>query len=278
MKNNKKDFIYLTALVLTFLVLVFFYIKRTYLYGATTDWYQHNISIPEYFRTLFYSSKDLFPDLALNIGSGQNIYNLSYYGLLNPIILLSYLFPHISMLNYLTFTTILIVLISTIMMYKFLRKHDFNEEVSLISSMCFLLSTPIVLHSHHHLMYINYFPFLLMGLYGVDKKFKTNKSWLLILSVFLMIMTSYYFSIAGILCVLIYALYVYLQKNRKVTLKSFFKTLFYMIGPILIGIFLSSLVTIPSLLAIWARRVDTTSIIEPVELFIHPLELPILYK
>ena len=59
------------------MVLSIYTIKGTYLFGSSTDWYAQHTSIPEYFRTLFYNTKDLLPDFAMNIGNGQNIYNFS---------------------------------------------------------------------------------------------------------------------------------------------------------------------------------------------------------
>ena len=93
MKNfTKKDIVYLWIITLTFLGLVFYLCTTTHLYGSQLDWYAQHVPVAEYFRTLFYSTHDIFPDFAFNIGSGQNIYNFSYYGLLSPIILLSYLY------------------------------------------------------------------------------------------------------------------------------------------------------------------------------------------
>ncbi|UKI58740.1 MAG: hypothetical protein L6V81_05085 [Clostridium sp.] len=80
-------------------IVVIFCIHGGYLYGSELDWNNQHSIIPEYFRSLFYKNFDLFPDLALNIGSGVNIYNYSYYGFLSPIILISYLLPFISMKN-----------------------------------------------------------------------------------------------------------------------------------------------------------------------------------
>ncbi|MBQ4030624.1 MAG: YfhO family protein [Bacilli bacterium] len=268
MKNHKKDIIYISILVLTFIVLSVFTIGRTYMYGSSLDWYAQHISIPEYFRTLFYNTKDILPDFALNIGNGQNIYNFSYYGLLSPYILISYLLPMFNMSNILVVLTIISVIASTILMYYFLRKHEFTEEVSFIATLCFTLSSPIVFQSHRHIMFINYMPFLLMGLYGVDKRIKNRKSWLLVLSVFLMLMTSYYYSIGGILCLLLYAFYRFLQKTKKISLKIFFKTLFFFLGPILIGIFMSSIITIPTLLTMFNNRLDSNTSINLVELLL----------
>ena len=52
---------------------------------------QH-IQFADYLRSLFYDTYNLLPNFAFNLGGGENIYNISYYGLFNPIILISYLF------------------------------------------------------------------------------------------------------------------------------------------------------------------------------------------
>ena len=45
-----------------------------------------------YFRQLFYSTGKLLPNLAFNLGAGENLFNFAYYGLLSPVMLVSYLF------------------------------------------------------------------------------------------------------------------------------------------------------------------------------------------
>jgi len=260
MKNiTKKDIIYIWIISLSFLGLVFILSNTMYLYGSQLDWYAQHISIPEYFRTLFYSTKDLFPDFALNIGSGQNIYNFSYYGLLSPIILISYFLPNVSMKTYIMVSTILCVIISSILLYIFLKRKGYSSEVCFLSSFLFIMSTPLSFHSHRHIMFINYMPFLIFGLFGVDKKITTKKGWLLSLSVFLIIMTSYYYSIGGICCLIIYSIYCYLKRNKKVTFKEFLKFMFHIICPILIGILASAIITIPTLATIVNNRAQSNT-------------------
>ncbi len=245
-KITIKDIIYMLIISLSFVVLVCLLCNKTYYYGSTLDWYSEHVSIPEYFRTLFYNTHDLFPDFALNIGSGQNIYNFSYYGLLSPTILISYLFPKLPMIKYIIISMIAIVIISANLLYLFLKSKNYNSEVCFISCLAFIFSSSISLHSHRHIMFINYMPFLILGLFGIDKVFDKNRSWLLIISVFLMIMTSYYFSIGGIGCLFIYGFYCYLKQMNKVTIKSFFKAFFKVLGPIVIAIFASAIITLPT--------------------------------
>mgnify|MGYP004538760055 FL=1 len=255
MKNFKKrDIAYLWILALSFLVLVFVVSNTMYLYGSQLDWYAEHVTIPEYFRTLFYHTKDLFPDFAANIGSGQNIYNLSYYGLLSPITLISYLLPNVNMTNYMIISTIITVIISTILLYIFLKNKNYSSETCFVASFIFIMSASITLHSHRHIMFINYMPFLLLGFLGVDKKFASKRSWLLTLSIFLMIMTSYYFSIGGIFTLIIYGIYKYLASTNKVTLKSFIKTGLNFLFPFIIAIISASIIILPTLATIVNNR------------------------
>ena len=84
-----------------FLLTVFFvwlFCLRRGLFGAKVDWVSQHSVLPDYFRRQFYETGNLFPEFAANIGGGQNIYNFSYYGLLSPVILPSYLLPFSSAL------------------------------------------------------------------------------------------------------------------------------------------------------------------------------------
>ena len=269
-KNNYKvrDFVYLGLIVVIFLAMVFVITNGTYLYGSTLDWYGEHISIPEYFRTLFYHTKDFFPDFAMNIGGGQNIYNLSYYGFLSPIILISYLMPGVSMRTFVAVSTIVCVLVSAVLMYVFLKKKKFSSEICFAVSFMLAVSSPMSFHSHRHIMFINYMPFVILGMFGVDKKFDQNKGWLLTLASFLMIMTSYYYSIGGLVSLFVYALYRYLLQMNKVTVQSFFKTLFRILMPVLVAVLCSAIITLPTLATIVHNRAESNVFITLKDLLV----------
>ena len=74
-----------------------------------------------------------------------------------------------------------------------------------------MLSAPFIFHMHRHIMFVNYMPFLIMALMGVDNLFNKNTKTLLIISIFLMIMTSYYYSVGGIIVIGIYFIYSYFK-------------------------------------------------------------------
>ena len=119
-KYDKKDYINLAILIIFFLVFITILIlcTKNSIYGSKLDYADQHYMIPEYFRTLFYNSKQLFPNFALNLGMGQNIYNFSYYGLHSPIILISYLLPFIKMATYIQIVSIICIIIDIILFHR----------------------------------------------------------------------------------------------------------------------------------------------------------------
>ena len=112
---NKKDFIYLAISIISFILLVLLVTDNTFLYASTSN--QEYINYTNYLRNLFYNTKELIPDFSLSLNNGINIFNLVEYGFLNPIILISYLLPFVSMTNYIIISTIILIIVSTILLY-----------------------------------------------------------------------------------------------------------------------------------------------------------------
>ena len=255
----KWDILCNLILVIIYLLIISEYISLgNYILDSTTDFETQHYLIPEYFRNLFYETGDLFPDFAFNLGGGQNIYYLSYYGLFSPIILISYLLPMIEMLDYLIFTMVLVVLSSVSLFYFYLRKNNYPHLISFLCSFIFLCSTPLIFHSNRHIMFINYLPFLILGFYGIDQFLTEKKSFLLIISVFLMILTSYYFSISGIVVLFILAIFKYI-KNNKYKLKDIFSFSIRLIIRFFISIMISAVLILPTFYTLLNGRKNSSS-------------------
>ena len=262
-KNDKlKDIISIIIYIITFLVIYIFLTKDNNLFASNTDFRIQHYLIPEYFRTLFYSTHNLLPNLALNLGSGQNIYNFSYYGLLNPIIMISYLFPKIKMIDYIIISTSLLILSSVILFYFFLKKKNYNYKTRFIVAFLFLCATPLTFHIHRHIMFINYFPFLILGLFGIDKYLEKKDSSLLIISVVLIILSSYYFSISAIMVLIIYYTYRYIGLKRKNYIKDTIKLSI----PFIISIMITAILLLPTAYSLLNGRSSTTKTISILSL------------
>lgn len=255
MKNiSKTTKIHLLLLVVFSLIQVIIITKFQYVFGSNLDWMKQHITFPNYFRNLFYETGDLFPNLALHLGGGQNIFYFAYYGLFSPIILLSYLFPFIPMGIYIMISSILLIIISVILFYYFLRKNQFSNNICFFSSLLFLFSSSFILHSHRHIMFVNYMPFLILSLVGVYRYFEKKKSGLLISSIFLMILTSYYYSVPGLIAVCLYGVYYYFKKYSNEGIRHFVKNGFSFISRILMGILLASILLLPVIYVILNGR------------------------
>lgn len=271
----KKHFWPLFGITILVLAISFLCIYPDKMFGSVTDWGSQHTMIPEYFRTSFYQTGNLFPDFMMNLGAGQNIYNISYYGLLNPIVLLSYFFPFIKMVDFMIVMSIGTVLLSIYLFYYWLWKKGFSRLVVIISTLIFSLSAPLLFHSHRHIMFVTYMPFLILGLIAIEAYFEKQKRGLLTLSVLGMILTSYYYSIGGIVVFLFYGITCYV-KNNKVTFKKFILDGFRFLSPILLGIGLSMVLLLPTAYVIFNGREGGSTGVEITKLFLPHLDLDAL--
>lgn len=266
-----KDYINIAILIVSYFIVLFITTKYfTYLPISKVDFDVQHYPLAEYFRNLFYETKDIFPDFTFNLGAGENIYYISYYGLLNPIVMFSYLFPHVPMIYYLMFMMSIVVILSTVLFYFYLRRNNYSSLVSFISSFIFLTAAPIIFHSHRHIMFMDYLPFLILSLYGIDNFVKKGKSTLLIISLSLVILTSYYYSPSAIAVIFIYSIYKYLKVYGSSDLFKFALKLIYRI---MISVLITMILILPTAYTILNGRNSSSSFISIVSLFKPKLEL-----
>ena len=278
-KLNKKDKINLLWIIVIYLLIALIITHGEYVFGSVTDWGFQHITFPEYFRMLFYETGDIFPGFALNIGGGQNIYYFAYYGLLSPIILFSYLLPFIPMSFYIIFSTLLLGVISIYLFYKWIKGFNFSSRLCFVLTLMFAMAGPLLFHSHRHIMFINYMPFLLFGLIGVRKYFSNGSKWLMIIGIFLMIMTSYYYSVGGILCMTVYGVYEYLRLNDKFVLKDFIKKGIAFAFLVITGVLMAGVILLPVMYALMNGRGESFGGVSLLEALIPNINLKfLLYK
>lgn len=244
LKKYKTDLLIILLFSLIYIAMALLLTRGEYVFAAITDFPMQHYVFPEYFRNLFLKTKDLLPDFALNIGGGQNIYNFAYYGLLSPLILLSYFLPQIPMFYYLMGMSFLTTISSTFLFYKFLTHKKIDNKTSLVVALLFLFATPIMFHAKRHIMFVNYFPFLMLGLFGIDRYIEKKKSTLLTISIALMILTSFYYSVAGIIVLIIYGVYCY--SKEKNTIKNWIKKLFILSKPFILAVLITAILWLPT--------------------------------
>ena len=236
-------------IILAFFILLIIdcYAARNGVLGANADWMNQHVVFPDYFRKLFYETGDLFPNYAANLGAGQNLFNFSYYGFLDPVILLSYLLPFVDMPVYIMVVSLISLAAACLLFYKWLKEKGFSDPINVSASMIFLLAAPMFFHTYKQIMFVNYMPFLCMALIGVDRYFRTEKKDLLIAGVFLMIMSSYYFSVGGLAAICLYWLSVYLVAPGTIRIRDFLRNGVRFMLPILTAVLMSGILLIPTI-------------------------------
>lgn len=260
---------YLTVIAL---LLIYIVTGTGFVFGSWIDWISQHTVIPDYFRQQFYETGDLIPQFNLHVGAGQNIFNFSYYGYLNPVILISYALPWVSMVNYIMYSSIVIALISVYLIYGFVRSHGYNRRTAFMSALIFLCAGPLIYHSHKQIMFVQYMPFLIMAFFGVDRIIKSGRKCLLIFSIFLMIMTSYYFSISGIIAVGVYVLYCKIKRDEGFVFKSLLHSVIRYAKCVFTSIFMAAIILIPTFAALLnGRGKNTADAVSVIDLLLPEL-------
>lgn len=261
----------ITAAFLIIFSVDMFILNRGAVWGSATDWSCQHYAIPEYLRMRFYETHELFPDFVMQLGAGQNIYNLAYYGIMNPLYLPSYFMPWMTMAVYVQVMSIVVMLVSAVMAYFFFRKH-FSGGIPLVLAIMFICAGPIVFHSHRHIMFVNYYPFL-MGLLFAARGSGSVKN-LLIMGVlsFAVVCTSFYFSIGIFASVLIYMIYYAIESSRDSSILSIWRYIRKKLLFMILGCMAAAVLWLPVLAALYSGRASGSSDVSLIELLLPSME------
>lgn len=246
---KKKDYLILILLAILPLLLVFMIVPNGYLFGNQVDWLSQHTVIPNYFRQLFYSSGNLFPDFAFHLGGGANIYAFSYYGLFRPDVLIAYLLPNVDMMTIILDYMILMMSLGSCLCYIWLRKKAYPRSICMLASILLICSS-FFYQAHKQIMFVNYIPFLFMALLSIDYYIKKQKSTWLIISILLIILHSYFFSIAAMVICCIYYLYELSQMEKLTIQRLLKKDTCKFAFSIMIAIMIAGILLIPTALVI----------------------------
>ena len=221
---------------------------------------------PDYFRKLFIKP-EADPIFFKHCG-GQNIFNFSYYGLLSPLILPSYLLPFVTMDTYLSVISIICILSSVLLLYHWLRSKGFRGRLSCSMAVMYLFATPVLFQSYTQWMFVNYMPFLILAFMGVDRFMQKKKPLMLCFSIFLMVMTSYYFSIGGLFALALYQIAYAIRETVPFRLKEFLllelRTAIY----VLTSLLMSGVLLVPTAFTLLGRSSDSKQTVTLAELLI----------
>lgn len=198
----------LTGIVLLLLLLP---LGTGMFFGSEGDWYSQHVGIAESIRQTMLETGCLIPQY-IHLGGGSSIYDFSYYGLLRPDILISCLMPDVDMKYIIAGYAVLEMIAGVNLCYLWVLGQNIQNKIAFAGAVLFCAST-CFFHAHHQIMFVNFLPFLLLALMGVDRLFQKNRCGLLIVSLFFIYIHSYYYSISCLVVVLVYAAYHILQND-----------------------------------------------------------------
>lgn len=266
------------------LILCWLFVLQYGIFGSRVDWISQHSVLPDYFRQRFYATGNLFPDIAWNLGGGQNIYNFSYYGLFSPVILFSYLLPFVPMGLYIMASSMAAYGASAVLFYQWIKKKFSGGNTGFWTACMFALAGPLIFHSYNQIMFVNYMPFLCLALIGTDRFLQKNKKGLLLLGTTGMILTSFYFSVGGILALGLYGAGTYIAQTEKFSWKDFGKKAGGFTGPLILSVCLCGILLVPTALVLLSRESggNTTEgmglfSISPLRFFYSPYGVGLTY-
>ena len=217
-----------------------------YIYGSDVDWLSQHITIADLIRKNFYETGQIIGNYTNQLASGMNTAQLMYYGIGRPEVLLSFLFPMIEMKDIFISTSILWFICSVLLCYDWLFKENIHPTICFIGSCLFALSGPMLFHTHRHMMFINYMPFLFLTLKGIRIYLKNRKSRWLIIGVAGMVLESYYFSVTALITCGLYAIYCVLRNQDKFQWNLLVNELLKLLFHVCIGLGISACILIPT--------------------------------
>lgn len=184
------------------------------LFGSEGDWFCQHAAVAEQYRQSFYDTGNLFPDW-LPLGGGSNSYDFSYYGFLRPDVLISYLLPSVPMTLIISWYAILELAAGTVLCYFWIKRHVSLSFFAFLGALLYSCAACFS-HAHNQIMFVNYMPFLILALWGVESLIKTRSIWLLTIALFLVCIHSYYFAPAVLIVCSVYFLNLLLEQTKGV--------------------------------------------------------------
>ena len=179
------------------------------IFGFGSDWLSQHLPIAESLRWAMLESGRLLP-LYIDLGGGVSVYDFAYYGLLRTDVLLGYLFPSVGMEYILGGYAVFELLLGGNMVYIWLRgNHEQNtagRRAAFAGSVLYM-AAGCFLHAHFQLMFVNYLPFLVLALIGIDRFIEKRKGILLCVGLTLVYFHSFYYAPSCLCVACIYYLY-----------------------------------------------------------------------
>lgn len=143
----------------------------------------------------------------------NNIYYYIYIGIFNISTFIVMLFSFINTKYLILATNIVNLLMSVLLFYKLLKNNRFNYNICFYGTIIFMIS--YLSNIFNEVIYLNYLPFLILGLLSIDKFIKENDKKLFIFSIVMIGCTNYKCLLLSNILFLFYYLYKIKNINNK---------------------------------------------------------------
>lgn len=175
------------------------------MFGSEGDWYSQHVGAAEALRQTILSTGTIFPQF-VGIGGGANAYDLAYYGLFRPDVLISCLFPETAMRTVISVYAAAGVIASVNFTYLWLKSKKLSTGFSLCGGQL-MACAACFFHAHHQIMFVNYMPFLVLALWAIDRIVDKKGTLPLTLCVFLICIHSFFYAPTCLVVSLLYGLH-----------------------------------------------------------------------
>ena len=240
MKLKKQNNLYLKLLIfMIFIIYIkFIILKKIYVYeDAASDTFDSYWPIYNY---LVQNIRDFtLNSWSFEIGMGTNIMSLGSF-LFDPFIILLLPFNKATLPIGILIISILKILLSGVLFYKYLDQFKFSDSVKMISTIVFTFNSYLIFWGQHYQFATMFFLFTFL-LYSFEIYFNQNREKWLYISIILTLINTLYFSYTIIIFMFFYVNLRYFLSDRKTGIKNYF---IYIIKLFKISIF-SFLVTAP---------------------------------
>lgn len=175
------------------------------MFGSEGDWYSQHVGAAEALRQTMQASGTLLPPWT-GVGGGSSIYDLAYYGLLRPDLVLSCLLPNTPMIQIISAYAAAGVIAAVCLLYRWLQTHGLSVKGCLAGAVLFAAASGFF-HAHHQIIFVNYMPFLILALMGVDRFIGRKRGGLLAAALTMVYLHSFFYAFSCLLACFLYYLY-----------------------------------------------------------------------
>ncbi|MDO4499673.1 MAG: YfhO family protein [Erysipelotrichaceae bacterium] len=255
MLKNIKNRLINNSLLKTFLlvsfVLIIFFIPnfiKTMPYYRDYDFFQQWLNFyEEYYSMLEYSIENkTLPFYSWHLFLGNNFWaSKSYYLVGDIFAYIGFLFRKLGMIKVMTILAVLKYYVSAFTMNRYMKKCGFKNNTIAIGSLAYAFSSFGVYYSDQIVFHSFY---ALMPLYflAIECYFSDNKKVPFAIMAAVMLFTNWYFFYILSICTVLYFVYRYYLINGN--LNGMWKSAFKLIGVYFIGVLITGVLLIPTLM------------------------------